>query len=48
MNKSSNKPCPCGGQNYETCCARYIEGEALAQTAEQLMRSRYSAYTLGK
>jgi SEC-C motif domain protein len=39
--------CPCGGAAYATCCAPFIAGEALPATAEQLMRSRYTAYTLG-
>ena len=38
--------CPCGGAAYATCCGPFIEGAALPQTAEQLMRSRYTAYTL--
>ncbi|RLA24176.1 MAG: hypothetical protein DRQ61_01825 [Gammaproteobacteria bacterium] len=39
--------CSCGsGQLYEACCGRLISGAASAATAEQLMRSRYSAYTL--
>ncbi|HYN78275.1 MAG TPA: YchJ family metal-binding protein [Lamprocystis sp. (in: g-proteobacteria)] len=41
-------PCPCGsGAAYPGCCGRFIGGAALPQTAEQLMRSRYSAYTRG-
>jgi SEC-C motif-containing protein len=40
--------CPCGSkQLFERCCGRLLSGEALATTAEQLMRSRYSAYTQG-
>lgn len=39
-------PCPCGAGRYATCCGRFHEGDA-AGTAEQLMRSRYSAYVLG-
>jgi len=39
--------CPCGGAAYATCCAPFIAGAALPATAEQLMRSRYTAYTLG-
>lgn len=39
--------CPCGGAAYATCCGPYIGGDALPATAEQLMRSRYTAYTLG-
>ncbi|WP_431475522.1 YchJ family protein [Massilia eburnea] len=38
--------CPCGGPSFETCCRPFIEGKALPESAEQLMRSRYSAYTL--
>jgi SEC-C motif-containing protein len=41
--------CPCGsGRRYAECCGRLHEGEARAETAEALMRSRYSAYALGK
>ncbi|WP_292936892.1 YchJ family metal-binding protein [Noviherbaspirillum sp.] len=39
-------PCPCGGNHYEQCCGRFIDGGEIPQTAEQLMRSRYTAYTL--
>ncbi len=38
--------CPCGNEDeYEACCGRFISGEAKPETAEQLMRSRYTAYT---
>jgi SEC-C motif-containing protein len=38
-------PCPCGSGNpYDTCCGPYIGGRAVPETAEQLMRSRYTAY----
>ena len=41
--------CPCGtGQSYDSCCGRLHRGETKAQTAEQLMRSRYSAFAKGK
>ncbi len=40
--------CVCGkGRPYADCCGRFISGEALPKTPEQLMRSRYSAYALG-
>lgn len=39
--------CPCGGGNFSDCCAPIIEGSAEAETAEQLMRARYSAYATG-
>ena len=39
-------PCPCGNPaGYSACCGPLHEGTA-ATTAEQLMRSRYSAYVL--
>ena len=38
--------CPCGGGEYTSCCGPLIAGERLAATAEQLMRSRYSAFAL--
>ncbi len=41
-------PCPCGlPHSYEDCCGRHTSGNAPAPTAEALMRSRYTAYTLG-
>ncbi len=40
-------PCPCGGFSYDSCCGPLHRGEKTATTAEQLMRSRYSAYALG-
>jgi SEC-C motif domain protein len=37
--------CPCGrGKDYADCCAPLIQGARDAATAEELMRSRYSAY----
>lgn len=40
-------PCPCGSaKHYENCCGRYLNQGGTAATAENLMRSRYSAYTL--
>ena len=37
--------CPCGSNvDYTACCQPVIKGERPALTAEQLMRSRYSAY----
>jgi len=41
--------CPCGSTKpYTACCARYVERNEAAPTAEALMRSRYTAYTLLK
>ncbi len=40
-------PCFCGsGQRFEACCGPLLSGHAMAQTAEQLMRSRYCAAVL--
>ncbi len=37
--------CYCGSQlNFEECCKKYISGEIKPKTAEELMRSRYSAF----
>lgn len=39
--------CPCGsGERYAVCCGPLHRQERLAGTAEELMRSRYSAYAL--
>lgn len=35
----------CSGKMYEQCCYSFICGTARPATAEQLMRSRYTAYT---
>lgn len=43
--------CPCGGlpagASFADCCEPYVSGRLPAPTAEALMRSRYTAYTLG-
>lgn len=40
--------CPClSGLTYPECCGRLHAGEAAAATAEQLMRSRFSAFAVG-
>lgn len=45
--KSSRySPCPCqSGRLYQQCCKR--AHDSCAESAEALMRSRYSAYALG-
>lgn len=41
--------CPCGsGSPYAECCEPYVTGATPAPTAESLMRSRYTAYTLAE
>lgn len=40
--------CPCGsGASYDGCCGPLHRGEGAADTAEQLMRARYSAFVVG-
>jgi SEC-C motif domain protein len=41
------RACPCGLPGpYDDCCARLHLGQAKAVTAEQLMRSRFSAFAM--
>ncbi|UUZ44298.2 YchJ family metal-binding protein [Janibacter limosus] len=41
-------PCPCGsGRALGTCCGPLLAAEAEAVTAEELMRSRYTAHVYG-
>ena len=42
-------PCPCTSKkSYDRCCGPFHAGTAMPETAEQLMRSRFSAYALAK
>lgn len=44
-----NDLCPCGsGQIYRECCQRFWATQQKPNTAEQLMRSRYTAFVLQK
>ena len=44
--KKSNT-CPCGSDKVlKDCCEPIIQGISKAKTAEQLMRSRYTAFTI--
>jgi SEC-C motif-containing protein len=39
--------CPCNpDKEYQSCCAPYIEGKESPETAEALMRSRYTAFVM--
>lgn len=42
----SDCPC-CSGRVYAECCEPMISGAVVASTAEQLLRSRYSAHAVG-
>ena len=40
--------CPCDSKRlFDHCCGAILNGRVIAETAEALMRSRYTAYTLG-
>jgi SEC-C motif-containing protein len=44
----ASPPCPCGSSlTYDVCCGPIVRNERPADTAEELMRSRYTAYALG-
>lgn len=44
----ARRRCPCGtGLPYDECCGPLHAGATVAATAEQLMRSRYSAFAVG-
>jgi SEC-C motif domain protein len=46
INASSLCPC-CSNQSYHACCQKLHHGDLTASSAEQLMRSRYSAFVVG-
>lgn len=44
---SENRFCPCGtGKTYMDCCGLFISHQKIPSTPEELMRSRYTAYSL--
>lgn len=44
----SKEICPCGSKKqYQYCCGKYLAGKTTAETAEKLMRSRYTAFCQG-
>ncbi len=44
---SSDSPCPCGsGQTFGACCEPILQQQRAAATAEQLMRSRFTAHVV--
>lgn len=45
MSHEHTESCLCGsGKQFDICCGPYISGATLPATAEQLMRSRYTAF----
>lgn len=46
---TESQTCPCGsGADYAVCCEPRHSGEKPAETAEALLRSRYSAFVVGE
>src|SRR5215211_3976051 len=44
----NNEICPCGsGASFATCCEPIIKGTRESETAEEMMRARYSAFVTG-
>ncbi len=44
-----SRPCPCESHlTYDRCCEPYLAGRAQPATAETLMRSRFTAYSMGR
>ncbi|MBP9681839.1 MAG: YchJ family protein [Bacteriovorax sp.] len=44
-----SKTCACGSEkSYKECCEPYLLGTQKPSTAEQLMRSRYTAFAVGE
>jgi SEC-C motif domain protein len=45
---SGSEDCPCGSDEaFERCCGPLHNGQRMVATAEELMRSRYTAYAVG-
>lgn len=43
-----SRPCPCGAKaTFDKHCLPIIEGKAKPETAERLMRARFTAYSMG-
>src|SRR5258708_5223253 len=44
----TNQTCPCSSDiPFSSCCAPALSGERESESAEQLMRARYSAFDTG-
>ena len=45
----NNQTCPCGsGRSFAECCEPVINGTRESETAEELLRARYSAFVVGE
>src|ERR1700688_4695753 len=44
-----SRPCPCASNlTFDRCCEPYLAGRKSPETAEKLMRSRFTAYALAR
>jgi SEC-C motif domain protein len=44
-----SRPCPCDSKlTFDRCCEPYLTGNKVPETAEKLMRSRFTAYSLAR
>lgn len=44
-----SRPCPCASKlTFDRCCEPYLAGRKRPETAETLMRTRFSAYATGR
>jgi SEC-C motif-containing protein len=49
MSRTGERECPCrSGSPYAACCEPLHDNRVQSVTAEQLMRSRYAGYVLGR
>lgn len=49
VRKKPSLPCPCGASRaFTECCGPILDGATSAASAEALMRSRYTAFALGR
>ncbi|MGI2171506.1 YchJ family protein [Shewanella sp. MF05960] len=49
INITATDLCPCGSQtSYQQCCLPFHSAEKVAQSPQQLMRSRYCAFVVGQ
>ena len=48
MGPRRDPPCVGCNKSYADCCGHYLDNGEIVPTAEALMRSRYTAYTLGR
>lgn len=43
-----SRPCPCASsKTFDKCCEPFLKGTKLPENPERLMRSRFTAYSLG-